>query len=186
MKLDELALSTLTEVSALIRTRQVSPVELTKAMLARIETVDPKLHSYALVTPDAGAQPGQGRGGRDRPGPLARAAAWHSHRPEGSLLHQGHSDGGRHDALCRLEAGRGRHGGRAAAARGRRAARQAADDRGRLRRSPSEGRSGRSIRGTPTIGPVRPRRARASPPPPGCASARSARIPAARSASPRP
>ena len=52
MKLDQLGLSTLTEVSALIRTRQVSPVELTKAMLARIETVDPKLHSYALVTAD--------------------------------------------------------------------------------------------------------------------------------------
>jgi hypothetical protein len=30
--LDELALSTLTEVSALVRTRQVSPVELTKGM----------------------------------------------------------------------------------------------------------------------------------------------------------
>ena len=52
MKFDELALSTLTEVSALIRKRQVSPVELTEAMLARIEKIDPKLHSYATVTPD--------------------------------------------------------------------------------------------------------------------------------------
>src|SRR5258708_9891385 len=50
MKLDELALSTLTEVSALIKKRQISPVELTKAMLARIETINPKLHSYATVT----------------------------------------------------------------------------------------------------------------------------------------
>ncbi len=69
MKLDELALSTLTEVSALIKTRQVSPVELTEAMLARIEKVDPKLHSYATVTPDvalsqakaAESEIGQGR-----------------------------------------------------------------------------------------------------------------------------
>jgi amidase len=69
MKLDELALSTLTEVSALIRTRQVSPVELTKGMLARIEAIDPKLHSYATVTADlalsqakaAEAEIGQGR-----------------------------------------------------------------------------------------------------------------------------
>jgi amidase len=52
MKFDELALSTLTEVSALIKKRQVSPVELTEAMLARIEAIDPKLHSYATVTPD--------------------------------------------------------------------------------------------------------------------------------------
>ena len=69
MKLDELALSTLTEVSALIKTRQVSPVELTEAMLARIEKVDPKLNSYATVTPDvalsqakvAESEIGQGR-----------------------------------------------------------------------------------------------------------------------------
>ena len=52
MKMDELALSTLTEVSTLIRTRQISPVELTKAMLSRIERIDPKLHSYATVAPD--------------------------------------------------------------------------------------------------------------------------------------
>jgi amidase len=51
-KLDELSLSTLTEVSALIKARQISPVELTDAMLGRIEAIDPKLHSYATVTPD--------------------------------------------------------------------------------------------------------------------------------------
>lgn len=42
----------LTEVAHLIRTRQVSPVELTKAMLQRIEALDPKLHAYALPTPE--------------------------------------------------------------------------------------------------------------------------------------
>jgi amidase len=49
---DELAFLTLMEVSELIRTRKLSPVELAQAMLARIEAVDPELHSYALVTPE--------------------------------------------------------------------------------------------------------------------------------------
>ncbi len=49
---DELAFLTLMEVSELIRTRKLSPVELARAMLARIEAVDPELHSYALTTPE--------------------------------------------------------------------------------------------------------------------------------------
>ena len=48
----ELALATMTEVSALIRTGKLSPVEVTEAMLARIATIDPKLHGYALLTPE--------------------------------------------------------------------------------------------------------------------------------------
>src|SRR5688500_9569288 len=39
-----------TEVGGLIRSRKLSPVEATRAMLARIKAVDPKLHSYARLT----------------------------------------------------------------------------------------------------------------------------------------
>ena len=40
----------LTEVAHLIQTRKLSPVELTEAMLRRIDTLDKRLHAYALVT----------------------------------------------------------------------------------------------------------------------------------------
>ncbi|MEZ0113475.1 amidase [Catenulispora sp. EB89] len=41
---------TLIETAEAIRTRQISPVELTHMMLDRIALVDPQLHSYATVT----------------------------------------------------------------------------------------------------------------------------------------
>lgn len=42
--------ATLTETAAAIRSRKISPVELTNALLARIARLDPSLHSYATVT----------------------------------------------------------------------------------------------------------------------------------------
>lgn len=44
--------ATLTAAADAIRSRKVSPVELTNALLDRIARVDPLLHSYALVTPE--------------------------------------------------------------------------------------------------------------------------------------
>ena len=41
---------TITEASALIARRALSPVELTRAFLARIEAIDPQLNAYLLVT----------------------------------------------------------------------------------------------------------------------------------------
>ncbi|MBO3277985.1 amidase [Pseudomonas schmalbachii] len=40
------------ELSLLIRTRKLSPVEVTEAQLARIDRIDRDLHSYARVTPE--------------------------------------------------------------------------------------------------------------------------------------
>jgi amidase len=40
------------EVARLLHTRKLSPVELTRSMLARIERLDGRLRSYALVTPE--------------------------------------------------------------------------------------------------------------------------------------
>lgn len=42
----------LTEVAHLIQTKEISPVELTELLLRRIEMLDKRLHSYALVTAD--------------------------------------------------------------------------------------------------------------------------------------
>ena len=44
---------TLSEAAALVRERKVSPVELTRTMLERIERLDPKLNSYITVTADS-------------------------------------------------------------------------------------------------------------------------------------
>jgi amidase len=44
--------ATLTETADAIRSRKISPVELTKALLDRIAQLEPALHSYATVTPE--------------------------------------------------------------------------------------------------------------------------------------
>jgi aspartyl-tRNA(Asn)/glutamyl-tRNA(Gln) amidotransferase subunit A len=44
------------ELSALLRARRISPVELTRAYLARIEALDPVLHAFASVTADLALQ----------------------------------------------------------------------------------------------------------------------------------
>jgi aspartyl-tRNA(Asn)/glutamyl-tRNA(Gln) amidotransferase subunit A len=47
---DELALLSLSDVSALVRTRKISPAELTRACLARIERLNPRLNAFITVT----------------------------------------------------------------------------------------------------------------------------------------
>ena len=46
----ELHYQSLTEVASRIESRSLSPIELTEAMLSRIETLDPKLSAYTTVT----------------------------------------------------------------------------------------------------------------------------------------
>ena len=48
----DLCYRTLTDAANLLRRGEVSPVELTRAVLARIERVDSQLHSYITVTPE--------------------------------------------------------------------------------------------------------------------------------------
>ena len=47
---------TLTEANRLIKSRQVSPVELTMAFLERIEQLDPKLNCFITPTPEIALQ----------------------------------------------------------------------------------------------------------------------------------
>ncbi len=49
---DELAFLDMAALTALLHSRKLSVVELTEAMLRRIERLDPRLLSYALVTPE--------------------------------------------------------------------------------------------------------------------------------------
>ena len=50
--MDELHYLEITELARLIAARKVSPVELTQALLRRIERLDPALRAYARVTPE--------------------------------------------------------------------------------------------------------------------------------------
>ena len=50
---DALAFSELTEVAEKLRTKALSPVELTRAMLDRIAALDGKLHSFELLMPES-------------------------------------------------------------------------------------------------------------------------------------
>src|SRR5271169_6837364 len=49
-KQSELSLSSLTDVSELLRSKKLSPVELTQACLARIEALNPELNAFITVT----------------------------------------------------------------------------------------------------------------------------------------
>jgi S1-C subfamily serine protease len=53
---DDLCWAPATELAALIRAKKLSPVELTEAMLARIERLNPKLNAFCTVTPDGARQ----------------------------------------------------------------------------------------------------------------------------------
>jgi aspartyl-tRNA(Asn)/glutamyl-tRNA(Gln) amidotransferase subunit A len=49
---DDLAYLSISKASALIAARQLSPLEWTRACLARIESLDPQLHAFITLTPD--------------------------------------------------------------------------------------------------------------------------------------
>src|SRR5713226_5843024 len=49
---DELVWRPAIELAALIRSKQVSPVEVTEAVLARIDALNPRLNAFCLVAPD--------------------------------------------------------------------------------------------------------------------------------------
>ena len=49
---DTIAYGTIRELGARYRKRELSPLEVTKALLARIEKLDPALHAFVTPTPD--------------------------------------------------------------------------------------------------------------------------------------
>jgi aspartyl-tRNA(Asn)/glutamyl-tRNA(Gln) amidotransferase subunit A len=49
---DELCYLSIAAAGRLLKSKQLSPVELTKAFLARIEAIDSQIHSFVLVTPE--------------------------------------------------------------------------------------------------------------------------------------
>lgn len=49
----DICFESLTDVAAKIRSRELSPVELLRAQLAHIDAVDPQLHAYVTILPEA-------------------------------------------------------------------------------------------------------------------------------------
>ena len=49
---DAIAYASIAELGARYRTRELSPVEVTRALLARIEKLDPALHAFVTLTPE--------------------------------------------------------------------------------------------------------------------------------------
>ena len=131
----------LVEVAKGIRDGDLSPVALTKTMLARIEALEPRLHAYYTLSPEralAAAEKAQREiaGGRYL-GPLRRAD-----RGQGPLLHRRRPHHRRLRRAPRLRADVRCHGGAPPRGRWRRPARQAGDHRGR------HGRIQPRVRGT--------------------------------------
>src|SRR5881397_3295094 len=68
MASDELSFATIRDIGARLRRRELSPVELTRALLERVERLDPRLHAFVTVTADRaladakGAEAALGRG----------------------------------------------------------------------------------------------------------------------------
>ena len=155
MSADELHFLEIAELSRLLAARKVSPVELTEAMLRRIERVDPALKSYALVTPELALA--QARAAEQMIGrrqilsqlhgvPVAvKDLCWTEGiaTAAGMPLHRDFIPARRRDR--REEAPRG----------GRGPARQAPAHRRRVRRSPSRDRAaGQSVAPRPLVGCV--------------------------------
>ena len=123
-----LAYKPITELAHLLRTRQVSSVELTRMYLDRIERFDGELRSYVTVTAefaleqgDAGRRgAGAGRGG----GAVDR----HTAGAQGRVLHERHTDDVRLQHPVGVRAGLRRDAHRAVPRGGRGDARQAQHD----------------------------------------------------------
>ena len=136
---EDLAFLPVTELAALIRTRQVSSVELTKLYLDRLKQLRPAAALRRHAHRGAGAQAGGAGRPRDRRRPLSRAAARHplggqgpdrlSRLPDdlGRAAVQGPDD--RREGDGRRAAGGGRRG-----ARGQAVAGSAGDGRPLVRR----------------------------------------------------
>lgn len=48
----DLCFASAVEIAALVREKKISPVEVTEAFLARIDTINPKINAYVTLTPD--------------------------------------------------------------------------------------------------------------------------------------
>jgi Asp-tRNA(Asn)/Glu-tRNA(Gln) amidotransferase A subunit family amidase len=80
------------EAAALIEAKRLSPVELTRAYLDRIERLNGRLNAYVRVLHDEALAAARAARGRNRRWPLSRAAARPPDRPQRHLRHRRRAD----------------------------------------------------------------------------------------------
>ena len=116
---EELTWKSARELRRLIAARQVSPVDVVAACLARIEALDPTLHAFITVAGRARARRRQGGGSRRAARRRARPAARRSRRAQRRGVDGGHPVHRRVAAVPAIRAVARRDGrGAAAACRG--------------------------------------------------------------------
>jgi aspartyl-tRNA(Asn)/glutamyl-tRNA(Gln) amidotransferase subunit A len=75
----ELHWLTIADAARLIESRRLSPLELTDALLARIDALDPQLNAFLLPTPEKARGQAKRRSARSWPaGTAGRCTAYHS------------------------------------------------------------------------------------------------------------
>ena len=93
----ELTSLTIADAAERIRSRQLSPVELTEAYLARIDRLNPSINAYVTVTAERARADAKRAADEIASGTVSRAAPRHPNRTEGPVRHCGHpNDGGFH------------------------------------------------------------------------------------------
>ena len=88
----ELHYLTIAEAAPLIASGELSPVELTRAYLARIEAVDGQLDSYVTITSELALSQARQAESEIQAGRYRGPPPRHPHCPQGPLRHRGHPD----------------------------------------------------------------------------------------------
>jgi len=90
---------TITELAALIKAKALSPVEVTDAMLTRIQEQDPQYKSYATVIAEQARVSALAAEVAIAAGNYLGSLPRRTHRCQGFMLHQGNGHNGRYQSL---------------------------------------------------------------------------------------
>ena len=113
----DLAELPMAEAIARLRRRAVSPVDLVRACLSRIDAHDASLHAFITVTGEQALAEARSMEARSASRPVARPAARHPHRAQGQHRHRRRAYDRRQRALRSARPGGGRRSVAAAASR---------------------------------------------------------------------
>ena len=92
MQTNDLVFQNGPEFARMIRSREVSPVEVATAFLDRAEALNPKVNSFITITRDHALARAREAERGDTSGPLPWPPAWNSLRPERHPGNPGNSD----------------------------------------------------------------------------------------------
>ena len=104
MEKKDIPFLTATELSGLIQSGQVSPVEAAEAYFDRIAEVDGKLNSYITVTREHALEQARDSGDGDRPGRPPRSPPRRTGGGQRPVQHRRYSDHRRVQRIVRLRA----------------------------------------------------------------------------------